>query len=239
MKLNKIYNEDCFKGIKKIPDKSIDLIIIDPPYEIETRGNSKGKSDIANSILKVEKNLVNDNLVNGYDLSLLDELVRVMKNINIYIWCNKKQIENYLKYFIDIHKCKYEILIWNKTNSMPLYKGKYMNDKEYCLYFKKDSKCMPNNYEDAKTVFISNINLKDKIKYKHPTIKPIEFIRKLIRNSSKENDIVLDCFMGSGTTAVACILENRNFIGFEINEKYYEIANERIKNIKSSCKLVI
>lgn len=231
MELNKIYNEDCFKGIKKIPDKSIDLIIIDPPYEIETSGKSKGESNIANSILKVEKNLVNDNLVNGYDLSLLNELVRVMKKINIYIWCNKKQIEKYLRYFLDIHKCKYEILIWNKTNPMPLYKGKYMNDKEYCLYFKKDSKCMPSNYEDAKTVFISTINAKDKVKYKHPTIKPLDFIRKLIRNSSEENDVVLDCFMGSGTTAVACFLENRNFIGFEINEKYYTIANERIKEI--------
>jgi len=72
---------------------------------------------------------------------------------------------------------------------------------------------------------------KDKKMYEHPTIKPLELIRRLIRNSSKENDIVLDCFLGSGTTAVACILENRKYIGFEINKKYFDIANKRISEI--------
>ena len=82
--------------------------------------------------------------------------------------------------------------------------------------------------EDAKTIYLSTLNVKDKNKYGHPTIKPLPLIRKLIRNSSKENDIVLDCFIGSGTTAVASILENRKFIGFEINKKYYDIALKRI-----------
>lgn len=86
----------------------------------------------------------------------------------------------------------------------------------------------PKNYEDAKTIYLSTINIKDKQKYGHPTIKPLPLIRKLIRNSSNENDVVLDCFIGSGTTAVASILENRKFIGFEINKKYYDIALKRI-----------
>lgn len=67
--------------------------------------------------------------------------------------------------------------------------------------------------------------------YEHPTIKLLELIRRLIRNSSKENDIVLECFLGSGTTAVACILENRKYIGFEINKKYFDIANKRISEV--------
>jgi site-specific DNA-methyltransferase (adenine-specific) len=71
-------------------------------------------------------------------------------------------------------------------------------------------------------------------KWIHPTIKPISIIRTIIRNSSKEGDIVLDCFLGSGTTAVACILENRNYIGIEINKKYYDIAIERINETKES-----
>lgn len=113
---------------------------------------------------------------------------------------------------------------------MPLYSCKYMSDKEYCLYFRKKGYCRPKNYEDAKTVYYSTINIKDKKLYGHPTIKPVELIRKIIRNSSKENDLVLDCFLGSGTTAVASILENRNYIGYEINKKYYEIAKKRISD---------
>lgn len=232
MELNKIYNDDCFKGIKNIPDNSIDLIVMDPPYEISTNKGRTAHTKIEGSILKVQDDLVSHNLTSGYDFSLLDELVRVMKQINIYIWCNKAQLEDYLKYFVDKHNCKYEILIWNKTNAIPLYSNKYLIDKEYCLYFKKGAKCKPLTYDDARTVYISSTNAKDRKKYKHPTIKPLDFIRRIIRNSSKENDIVLDCFMGSGTTAIASILENRQFIGFEINKEYFDIANKRIVEVR-------
>ena len=230
MQVNQIYNQDCLIGLKDIPDKTIDLVIIDPPYDIYTKGGGKGKTKIAKHIKKLEDELIKNDLVNAFNYTVLDELVRVMKRINIYIWCNGRQIPTYIKYFIDKLDCKLEILIWNKTNPMPLYSCKYMSDKEYCLYFRKNGYCQPKNYEDAKTVYYSIINIKDKKLYGHPTIKPVEFIRKLIRNSSKENDLVLDCFLGSGTTAVASILENRNYIGYEINKKYFEIAKKRIKD---------
>ena len=229
MIINKIYNEDCLLGIKNIPDNSIDLVIIDPPYDICTQGGKKGTSKISKNIKSLENELISNDLVNGFDLSILDELVRIMKNINIYIWCNGRQIPTYIKYFIEKLGCKLEILIWGKTNPIPLFNNKYMGDKEYCLYFRKGGYCNPSNYEDAKTIYISKINIKDKHLFNHPTIKPLEVIRKLIRNSSKPNDLILDCFLGSGTTAVACILENRNYIGFEINKKYYDTALKRIK----------
>ncbi|MCI6001893.1 MAG: site-specific DNA-methyltransferase [Tenericutes bacterium] len=237
METNIIYNEDCYVGIKTIPDNSIDLVIIDPPYDINTRKNRIGYNRIAKSILKVENTLVNHNLTDSYDFSLLDELIRIMKKVNIYIWCNKNQIEDYLKYFVDKHKCRYEVLIWNKTNAMPLYSNKYINDKEYCLYFRKESKCNPATYEDARTVYTSPSNARDRVLYQHPTIKPVDFIRKMIRNSSNENDVVLDCFMGSGTTAVASIIENRKYIGFEINKRYYDISNARIEKILEEKEL--
>lgn len=227
--VNKIYNEDCLIGIKNIPDNSIDLIIIDPPYDICTKGGKKGNSKLGKEIKNLEQELIKNNLVDAFDYAILDELVRVMKKINIYIWCNGRQVPIYLKKFVDELKCKFDILIWNKTNAIPLYSNKYINDKEYCLYFRKQGYCQPQNYEDAKTVYSSPINIKDKKIYEHPTIKPLDFIRKLVRTSSKENDLVLDCFIGSGTTAVACILENRNFIGYEINKKYFDIANKRIE----------
>ena len=237
METNVIYNEDCYIGIKNIPNNSVDLVIIDPPYDIDTRRNRIGYNRIAKSILKVENTLLDHNLTESYDFSLLDELIRIMKKVNIYIWCNKSQIEDYLKYFVDKHKCRYEILIWNKTNAMPLYSNKYINDKEYCLYFRKESKCNTANYEDARTVYTSPLNARDRVLYHHPTIKPVDFIRRMIRNSSNENDIVLDCFMGSGTTAVASIMENRKYIGFEINKKYFDISNARIEKILEEKKL--
>ena len=231
MEVNKIYNEDCLLGLKKIPDNSIDLVLIDPPYDICTTGGKKGTGRLAKDMMKLEKELINNDLVNSFDIRILDELIRVMKGINIYIWCNARQIPMYIKYFNLELKCKLEIVIWGKTNPMPLYSNKYMNDKEYCLYFRNGGHCKPKNYEDAKSIYLSTINVKDKKLYEHPTIKPLKLIRKLVRNSSKENDIVLDCFLGSGTTAVACILENRKYIGFEINKKYFDIANKRISEI--------
>ena len=83
---------------------------------------------------------------------------------------------------------------------------------------------------DAKTYVIQGINYTDKKLYKHPTIKPLDIIEKLIRNSSNENGIILDPFMGSGTTGVACVKNKRNFIGIEINKEYYNIARNRIEN---------
>ena len=226
--INQIFNEDCIIGIKRIPDNYIDLVIIDPPYMINNY-NTTSSNDLSIEINKYNGELFKHNLTKGYDVKILDELMRVMKKVNIYIFCNCEQIPFYINYFVINRKCKMDILIWNKTNAMPLFNNKYLTDKEYCLYFRKGGYCQPNNYEDAKTVFYSPINIKDKTKWKHPTIKPEELIRKLIRNSSKENDIVLDCFLGSGTTAVCCLKENRNYIGFEINKEFYEICIKRIK----------
>ena len=155
-----------------------------------------------------------------------------MKNINIYIWCNHKQIPMYIEYFVNKLNCSFDILIWNKTNAMPLFNNKYLTDKEYCLYFRKGGYCNPSNYEDAKTVYYQPINAKDKKLYDHPTIKPLNIIETIIKNSSNENDIVLDPFIGSGTTAVAAKELNRQYIGFEVDENYFKIAKDRLNGIK-------
>ncbi len=158
---NKIYNIDCLLGIKDIPDNYIDLIIIDPPYDICTKGDKKGNTKIARNIKALEKELINNDLVDGFDISVLDELVRVMKTINIYIWGNGRQIPLYLDCFVKKWNCKFEILIWGKLNPMSLYSNKYMSDKEYWLYFRDKGYCQPNNYEGAKTIYLSNILILD------------------------------------------------------------------------------
>lgn len=228
----KLIKGNCYDKIKEVETNSIDLVVIDPPYLIENT-NAGGKSKLSRSIQNMNNEIKDANIVDGFDLKILDDLVRVMKKINIYIWCNHKQILDYLKFFVDGHKCSFDILIWNKTNAMPLYNNKYLTDKEYCLYFRKGGRCNPANYTDAKTVFNLPINIKDKKKYGHPTIKPLNIIKTLIKNSSKENDIVLDCFMGSGTTGVACKELNRDFIGIELDENYFNIAEKRINNTSS------
>lgn len=228
--LNKITLGDSYSIIKEIPDKSIDLIIIDPPYLIENT-NGGTRSRLAKSIRGMNTEIEERKLTNGIDSNIFKDLIRIQKNINIYIWCNGKQIPEYLDFFVKQNHCKFDILIWNKTNATPLYSNKYMNDKEYCLYFRKNGYCNPKNYNDAKTVWYLPINMSDKKKYRHPTIKPLNIIKTLVKNSSNEGDIVLDCFSGSGTTCVAAKELNRQYIGIEIDPEYHKISVDRLEGI--------
>lgn len=88
---------------------------------------------------------------------------------------------------------------------------------------------MYGTFKTKKKFWVTPVNKPDKKLYGHPTIKPLPIIKTLVENSSRENDLVLDPFIGSGTTAVACRLTNRNFIGFEVNEEYAKVAVNRIK----------
>lgn len=230
--LNNIYNVDAYEAIKRIPDKSIDLIVTDPPYEIDTVGSKK------NNISKTFANCNNQlkTICDGIDNSILDEFMRVMKKINIYIWCNKKQIPLYLDYFVTKNQCSFEIMVWCKTNPTPLCGGNYLIDKEFCLYFRKNVR-LNTTFDTAFTYWIDKKNKVSKDKFEHPTIKPLNIIETLIKNSSQPNDIVLDPFMGSGTTAIACKNTGRNFIGFEINPKWAKVAKNRLNNIDATGQI--
>ena len=173
----------------------------------------------------------------GIDLKILDDLVRVMKKINIYIWCNKEQIYDYLTYFVKERKCNWEMIIWAKDNPPPFTCGHYLKDKEYCLFFwEKGVKVKP-TYETGKTVYLTKTNVTDKNNYLHPTIKDIEIIENLIKNSAGGGSIILDPFIGSGTTGLAAKHLGLNYIGFEINEKYYKIACDRVQGINQKGEL--
>lgn len=234
--LNKITCGDCYELIKELPDKSIDLIVTDPPYLIENT-KAGGGSDLAKSIQGMNDELAEGILTEGIKVEILDEFMRVMKMPNIYIWCNHKQIPMYLDYFATKHKCSFDIIVWVKTNAMPLFNNKYLPDKEYCLYFRKGAYCNPQSYEEAKTAYFQPINVADKKLFEHTTIKPINIISTLIKNSSKENDIVLDTFGGSGSTCISAKELNRNFIAFEINPKWVKVANDRLNNIDANGQI--
>ena len=228
MELNDIYYGDAYELIKQIDDKSIDLIITDPPYEftINQCNNSKLFRDRKiNSYEDIKKTNINK----GIDYSILNEFVRVLKKINCYIWCNKEQIFNYLQFFTKEHNCNFEIIVWGKTNPPPLLSGHFLKDKEYCLCFWETGVKMNFNYDIGKTVYYTPLNQLDKNQYLHPTIKPINIIENLIKISSVEGNVILDPFVGSGTTCVASKRLGRKYIGFEINEKYYKIAKDRLQ----------
>ena len=219
-----LYNCDCYDFIKTVPDNSVDLVIIDPPYEFDAHGGGGAFGSKKRAYLNV---LENTGMTKGFDFKILDELVRVLKKINIYIWCSKRQISQYLNYFKDYNL---EILTWHKTNPLPACNNTYLSDTEYILFFREKGVPIYGNYETKRKFYISPINKEDKKLYSHPTIKPLNIIENLIINSSLQGGVVLDCFMGSGTTGVACKKLGRSFIGCEINEEYFKIAERRIND---------
>lgn len=242
--LDKITQGDALKLIKEIPDNSIDLIVVDPPYLIKKNKIKKIDKNDINNLSRINKNKclsANEiyDLNNGFDLSILDEFDRVMKNTNIYIFCSKDQIYDYYNYYTE-KGCNINLLVWCKTNSLPSINGCYKQDIEYIIFAKKGGKKLNGNVKTLSRFYISQTNVYDKKLYLHPTIKPLELVKNYIINSSDEGDIVLDAFMGSGTTAVACKQLNRHFVGFELNEKYHQIACERLKgtNQLEKCEYI-
>ena len=222
---------DCMEVMRQFvaAGMKFDLIYTDPPYDISATngGGSMHKSGKLSSL----KELAEANINKGYNLEEFGELaIQLQNNINMYFWCNKIQIPRYLDFYVNKHKCKFDILFWTKTNPLPTYSNKYLSDTEYCLYFRKGGYCMPQSYDDARTFYQAPINAKDKKLYNHPTIKPVEVVTRHIRNSTKEGALALDPFMGSGTTGVACRDLGRNFVGIEIDETYFNIAKGRIEN---------
>lgn len=232
--LDNIYNENAYLSIKLIPDKSIDLIIIDPPYlmSCHSTGGAFGRGR-----QKFHDELKNLNI--GIDYSILNDIVRVMKKINIYIFCNKNQILGYLMFFAKQKNIYFDLLTWHKLNPIPTCNNKYLSDTEYILFFREKGVKVYGTYKTKSKYFITQKNLKDKRLYNHPTIKPLEIIKTLINNSSEEKNIVADFFIGSGTTAVASKILNRHFIGFEINKNYYETSKKRLKEINEQEELEI
>lgn len=211
---------DCMDGIKLLDNNSIDLVVIDPPYKLNLNKvkNTTTFNNYANELLELK---------DGFDLRVLDLLIQKMKKINIYIYCSKRQVKELLDYFMS-KGCNYELLTWHKMNPSPLTNNNYLPDTEYIVFARERGVKLNGNYHTKRKYYISGTNQVDKKKYKHPTIKPLPLIENHIENSSNPNDVILDCFAGSGTTLVGAINKGRRFIGFEINEEYCKIAQRRI-----------
>ena len=178
MDIDTIALGDCYKLIKEVPDKSVDLIVTDPPYDFG--GNLSHKTPLSQR--KTYRGIDSSGINKGFDRKILDEFVRVRKKTNIYIWCNKEQVYDYLTYFVKERGFNWERLVWAKMNPPPFCHGHYLKDKEYCLYFWETGVELKTTYKTGKTVFVK-AGMTEKEKYGHPTAKPEDIIETLIANS--------------------------------------------------------
>ena len=222
MKTIDLQHGDCIELLKGISSNSIDLVITDPPYKIETQG--------AGIYKQADKQYVKElkGMSDGFSPLILDEICRIQPKINVYFFCSQKQIIPLLDYFVKKKKCNWNIICWHKTNPVPACGNKYLTDTEFILFFREKSVKVYGDFHTKFTYYVTPLNQKDKRKYKHPTVKPVEILQNLVINSSKVGDIVLDPFMGSGSVGVACVNTRRKFIGMEIDEDYFNTAVNRI-----------
>lgn len=238
--LNKIYLGNAYELIKQIPDHSIDLIITDPPYDMAEGGT--GKNELSIRYRKQYQELQDNGLDVGMDLSILKEFERVCKKIYIYIWCNKNLLFDLITYYhnrTDDVNVNMDLIVWGKSNPMPLCNNFFLNDCEYCLCIHEKGIGWNTSagYDAKKKCYYMEVNKLDKDLYNHPTIKPLKIIKNFILNSSAAGGgVILDPFIGSGTTAAAAKELGRNYIGFEINEKYYNIAVDRLNGVTQKEK---
>lgn len=222
-------NQDCMDLMKELPDNFVDLIVTDSPYKIATSGGSfVGKRDVFKDI---------DFMSDGLTIEQLDEICRVMKKINVYMFCSRKQIPFLYDYFVKEKKCNWNLLTLHKTNPVPACGNKYLSDTQYIMFFREQGVKLGGTFETKRTWWSLPFDKKLKDKYKHPSIKPVEVLENLIINSSSKGDVVLDPFMGVGSTGVACLKLGRRFIGYEIDKEYYNIAEQRlIEELKEARK---
>ena len=230
--LNKIICGDSYNLIKQIPDNSIDCIYTDIPYLFENGGG--GNSEVCQKISKMRDEI--SFISSGIDYNIFSEFLRVLKKINIFIWCSRLQIYPILDWFAKNTNCSYNILTWNKTNPIPATNGSWLSDIEYCLYFNKGSK-LNDGMELKSKWYTSPINQKSKKLFEHPTIKPLGLVERHLLHTTQPNDMVLDPFCGSGTTCVGAKNHGRRFIGIEIDEHYAKIAQDRINQQTASGQL--
>ena len=253
----RLYNDDCLNVLKDIPSESIDLVVTDCPYRIVQGGCSNntvtfkamsgvldkrrrgcGKCSIKwetegqlNNIENVKAGKIFDH--NDIEFKeWLPDVYRVLKpNSHCYIMINARNLKDLQ---IEAEKVGFryqQILIWNKGNATP--NRWYMQGYEMILMLRKGKAVPIKNLGEKNIISVPNIKSGKKI---YPTEKPVELMKKFIENSSNESDTILDPFMGTGSCGVASKELNRDFIGIEIDKKYYDIAYERLRNNQEENK---
>lgn len=230
--LDNIYNMDCLEGMSSIPDGSVDLVVTDPPYRITATGNVNGTMGgyMNNTELGRKGKIFENNDIDIEDY--LPHFHRVLKeDAHCYIMCNNLNLPHF---FDVVSKSGFrfiKLLVWDKQNKIC---GRYyMSQVEHIFLLRKgaDKKINDCGVSDL----ISIPNLKEKTmegRNVHDSQKPVELMKVFIECSSLPGEVVLDPFMGSGTTAVAAVESGRRFIGFEIDPEYHRDSLKRLDEIR-------
>jgi len=239
---NIIYKESCLEGLKKLESETVDLIFTDPPYYQNRAKNLKG--------LKNHKDVVTEFEFDGFNSeeeyltfleNILSECFRIAKpGATGYLWCGDDYVS-----FINriVEKVGFQfrkVIHWHKTNPFPaIYTRKmYANSMELMVHFSKGSpKTWNHKGVNEMHNFIESPICMGNERYGHETQKPLKVCVPFIEISSNPGDLVLDPFMGSGTTAIASLMTDRNFVGYEINDKYCKIIDERFMEFLNSSSL--
>lgn len=218
---------NCLELMKEIPDETIDLIATDPPYKVTRRGNAGNSGGMLQKSINKKGQVFEFNDISCKQYA--PELFRILKKgTHCYIMTNHTNLIEMLNIFTNVGFKFVKCLIWNKGNKIM---GQfYMSQYEYIMFFRKGKAKKINNCGTSDILNILNKKTKVNGKNLHDTEKPVELMKILIENSSDENQTVLDPFMGIGTTGLACINTNRNFIGMELDKNYFEIAKNRIES---------
>lgn len=222
----KIANGNCLDYMKKLPDEYIDLVVTDPPYKMTARGNSGTTGGMLTKKVTMTGQVFKHNNIDCTEYA--PEFYRLLKDgSHCYVMTNHVNLIHMLNTFTKEGFHFIKSLIWDKGNKIM---GRfYMSQYEYILFFRKGKGVQINNCGTSDIISIKNIKTKDKNgKNLHDTEKPVELMEILVKNSSKEGQIVLDPFMGIGSTGLACMNTGRKFIGYELDEMYYNVSKERM-----------
>jgi|GEM_PF-347012 len=234
--MDSILNMDCSEGLDLVPDGSVDMVLMDPPYKMGTQG--AGAFGNANRRYFDELGKMSD----GLSDALLEKIASKMKRIVMYAFCSKSQILQYIR-FAESHGCTWDILAWHKTNPVPTCSNKYLSDTEYIVFIRGKGVTLYGSYATKKKWWATGVNRADRELYGHPTVKPLDIVRTLIGNHIGPDGggrfTVLDPFIGTGTTAVACVQLGVHYIGFEVDPGYHATALKRVSEarpLKSSLE---
>ena len=227
----KLYQGDCLEVMKNIEDESVDLVVTDPPYKTITGGDSNGaNSERPKGMLQGNRKLFKHQSIKIS--SWMPEIYRVLKEgSHCYIFTNSLNLQEMLNEATKVGFKLHNLLVWEKNNCTP--SQYYMKNCEYVLFLRKGKAKWINNIGDSKTVHKFNNIIGNKL---HPTEKPVDLLEYYLLNSSEPNDIVFDPFMGSGSTGVAALNTDRDFIGIELDERYFNIAQNRLEEAANKTK---
>jgi len=234
---NKIYCMDCLDGLKQLTDQSVDLVVTSPPYNIG--GNNMISYERNKRITKSKYSNIDDKMPEQDYFVFLDKVIKELLRVSRYTFFNITPLSNnkssVFRLIGKYHNKIKEIIIWNKEYGVPAIEDGVLNSAYELIIVFSDKegdkrKFYYHNLIKGKTnnIFRFKKRLKEETQKEHGAIFPIELPREFIKLFTKEGDLVLDPFMGFGTTAFASKQLGRDFIGFEINQDYVDKANKRL-----------